>query len=121
MLFDSKIFVCFLEQGAYSACFKHAGKSGDRLPKQAGKQAKVCSQRTRTAAVQPYNSDLHVDNEALQKKGRVACCSPHACDSRPQAILKFQPRNYFHYRVRYKPQLKPDNVHVGVCKHTSVH
>ena len=55
--------------------------SGDRLRKQAGKQAKVCSQRTRTAAVmQPYNSDLHVDNEALQKKGRVACCSPHACD-----------------------------------------
>ena len=61
-------------------CFKHAGKSTTqwRSSAQAGKQAKVCSQRTRTAAVQPYNSDLHVDNEALQKKGRVACCSPHA-------------------------------------------
>ena len=26
-------------------------------------------------------------------------------DSRPQAILKFQPRNSFDYRVRYEPQL----------------
>ena len=26
-------------------------------------------------------------------------------DSRPQAILKFQPRNSFNYRVRYEPQL----------------
>ena len=79
-LTNLQIFICFFEQGAYSAGFKHAGKSTTqwRSSAQAGKQAKVCSQRTRTAAVQPYNSDLHVDNEALQKKGRVACCSPHA-------------------------------------------
>ena len=28
-------------------------------------------------------------------------------DSRPQAILKLQPRNSFDYRVRYEPQLRP--------------
>ena len=27
-------------------------------------------------------------------------------DSRPQAILKFQPRNSFDYRVRHEPQVK---------------
>ena len=27
-------------------------------------------------------------------------------DSRPQAIVKFQTRNSFDYRVRYEPQLK---------------
>ena len=26
-------------------------------------------------------------------------------DARPQAILKFQPRNSFDYRVRHEPQL----------------
>ena len=39
--------------------------------------------------------------------GAAALRAPAASkeDSRPQAILKFQPHNYFDYRVRYKPQL----------------
>ena len=39
--------------------------------------------------------------------GAAALRAPAASrkDSRPQAILKFQPRNSFDYRVRYKPQL----------------
>ena len=31
-------------------------------------------------------------------------------DSRPQAILKLQPRNSFNYRVRYEPQLWLNNM-----------
>ena len=40
--------------------------------------------------------------------GAAALRAPAASreDSRPQAILKFQPRNSFDYRVRYEPQLK---------------
>merc|ERR1711928_193673 len=30
-------------------------------------------------------------------------------NSRPQAILKFQPCNSFDYRVRYEPQLNPSH------------
>ena len=39
--------------------------------------------------------------------GAAALRAPAASreDSRPQAILKFQPRNSFDYRVRYEPQL----------------
>ena len=39
--------------------------------------------------------------------GAAALRAPAASreDSRPQAILKLQPRNSFDYRVRYKPQL----------------
>ena len=39
--------------------------------------------------------------------GAVTLRAPVASreDSRPQAILKFQPRNSFDYRVRYEPQL----------------
>ena len=32
-------------------------------------------------------------------------------DSRPQAILKFQPRNSFDYRVRFESQLYRKNIH----------
>ena len=40
--------------------------------------------------------------------GAAALRAPAASreDSRPQAILKLQPRNSFDYRVRYEPQLK---------------
>ena len=31
-------------------------------------------------------------------------------DSLPQAILKFQPRNSFDYKVRYEPQLTTYNI-----------
>ena len=46
--------------------------------------------------------------------GAAALRAPAASreDSRPQAILKLQPRNSFDYRVRYEPQLKtflPEN------------
>ena len=39
--------------------------------------------------------------------GAAALRAPAASreDSRPQAILKLQPRNSFDYRVRYEPQL----------------
>ena len=39
--------------------------------------------------------------------GAAALRAPAASreDSRPQAILKFQPGNSFDYRVRYEPQL----------------
>ena len=39
--------------------------------------------------------------------GAAALRAPAASreDSRPQAILKLQPRNSFNYRVRYEPQL----------------
>ena len=39
--------------------------------------------------------------------GAAALRAPAASreDSRPQAILKLQPRNSFEYRVRYEPQL----------------
>ena len=41
---------------------------------------------------------------------RIGAAAPRAPaaskeNSRPQAILKFQPRNSFDYRVRYEPQL----------------
>ena len=40
--------------------------------------------------------------------GAAALRAPAASreDSRPQAILKLQPRNSFDYRVRYEPQLR---------------
>ena len=40
--------------------------------------------------------------------GAAALRAPAASreDSRPQAVLKLQPRNSFDYRVRYEPQLK---------------
>ena len=43
------------------------------------------------------------------KLGAAALRSPAASseDSRPQAILKFQLRNSFDYRVLYEPKLKP--------------
>ena len=39
--------------------------------------------------------------------GAAALRAPAASrkDSRPQAILKYQPRNSFNYRVCYKPQI----------------
>ena len=41
------------------------------------------------------------------KLGATALRAPAASreDSRPQAILKLQPRNSFDYRVHYEPQL----------------
>ena len=44
--------------------------------------------------------------------GAAALRAPAASreDSRPQAILKFQPRNSFDYRVRYEPKLISRNI-----------
>ena len=47
------------------------------------------------------------------KLGAAALRAPAASreDSRPQAILKLQPRNSFDYRVRYEPQLERTGYH----------
>ena len=50
--------------------------------------------------------------------GAAALRAPAASreDSRPQAILKLQPRNSFDYRVRYEPQ--PVELHIFDFKTT---
>ena len=49
--------------------------------------------------------------------GAAALRAPAASreDSRPQAILKLQPRNSFDYRVRYEPQMLRKTIHTHLA------
>ena len=54
--------------------------------------------------------------------GAAALRAPAASreDSRPQAILKLQPRNSFNYRVRYEPQLLLDIISIALQHHLAL-